>query len=69
MTNLRVQEQPSSEAHHHRFWSSGCPVRLFQRRIDIGELLAERSAERVDSNDDRDRNTRCNQAVFDRGGT
>ena len=40
---------------------------LLQRAVDRGELGVEGGAETVDRRDDRERDARCDQAVFDRG--
>src|SRR5664279_2102718 len=45
-----------------------CNRRLFQRGVDRGELGIQVGTEAVDHGDDRERDSRCNQAVFDGGG-
>jgi hypothetical protein len=41
---------------------------LLQRAVDVGKPGVEVGAKAVDHSNDRTRNTRCNQPVFDGGG-
>jgi hypothetical protein len=41
---------------------------LFQRVVDRGEFVVQGRTEAVDHSDNRKRNARCDQAVFDRCG-
>jgi hypothetical protein len=41
---------------------------LLQRAVDVGKPGVEVGAKAVDHRNDRTRNTRCNQPVFDGGG-
>ncbi len=43
-------------------------LRLLQRAIDRGELVVQRGAEAVDRGKNHNRDTRCDQSVFDSGG-
>jgi hypothetical protein len=43
-------------------------LRLLQRVVDRGELGVQRGAEAVDRSKNHNRNTRCDQSVFDGGG-
>jgi hypothetical protein len=46
----------------------GLMLRLLQRVIDRGELVVQRGAEAVDRGKNHNRNTRCDQSVFNGGG-
>jgi hypothetical protein len=41
--------------------------RLFQRRVDLPKASAQAAADAVDRSDDSQRNTGCDQAVFNGG--
>jgi hypothetical protein len=40
---------------------------LLQRRIDVAKLRIQGAAETVDRHNNRNRNARCDQSVFNRG--
>src|SRR5437899_9881891 len=46
----------------------GLVLRLLQRVVDRGELGVQRGAEAVDRGKNHNRNTRCDQSIFDGGG-